>query len=176
MSSWEISEIIKIAGFAALTFGSLAAMEAVAWWSHKRLMHGPLWFLHASHHRPHRQGWELNDVFALVGSLASMVLIMTGLNGYPALLAVGIGFTLYGIGYFIFHDIIAHRRFGAALGERMRKRWPYLERILRAHRLHHRSTGRDDAEAFGFLWASAKYDPPRRISREGEQKPEQMNS
>ena len=43
----------------------VAAMEGVAWFTHKYLMHGPLWFLHESHHVPHRGGLEKNDWFAV---------------------------------------------------------------------------------------------------------------
>jgi beta-carotene 3-hydroxylase len=37
---------------------ALVAMEGVAYLTHRFLMHGPLWFLHRSHHVPHEGGWE----------------------------------------------------------------------------------------------------------------------
>ena len=42
--------------YIGLFFAALAGMELVAYLTHRFLMHGPLWFLHESHHRP-REGW-----------------------------------------------------------------------------------------------------------------------
>ena len=47
--------MLEILRNALLFAGALAGMELVAWVTHRYLMHGPLWFLHASHHRP-REG------------------------------------------------------------------------------------------------------------------------
>jgi beta-carotene 3-hydroxylase len=67
---------------------------------------------------------------------------------------IGIGVTLYGIGYFVFHDIIVHRRIKISL----KAKNPYLLRIMRAHYVHHKVHTREGAEAFGFLYAPKKYD------------------
>ena len=40
------------------------AMEFVAWFSHKYIMHGFLWSWHEDHHQPHQEGdgfFEKND-------------------------------------------------------------------------------------------------------------------
>ena len=80
---------------AALFVGVLAGMEGVAYLMHKHLMHGPLWFLHESHHRP-RQGWfEANDLFGVFFAIPSIVLIYLGVRGHPPL-AAGLGMTAYG--------------------------------------------------------------------------------
>ena len=72
-------------------------MEGVAWLMHRYLMHGPLWFIHRSHHEP-RKGWfELNDTFGLFFTAASMVLIYHGLRGHPQLLGIGLGLVGYGV-------------------------------------------------------------------------------
>jgi len=39
--------------YIAITLGSVAAMEFVAWAAHKYLMHGWLWVWHEDHHKPH---------------------------------------------------------------------------------------------------------------------------
>ena len=55
-----------------LFVGTVVAMEWVAWFSHKYIMHGWGWAWHASHHRP-RDGWfELNDLYAVVGAAISI--------------------------------------------------------------------------------------------------------
>jgi beta-carotene 3-hydroxylase len=125
-------------------------MEAAAWASHKWLMHGPLWGLHRSHHLPHRGGWEANDSFGLFFSALSIAAIAYGLSGHPFLLGAGIGMALYGMAYLLFHDMLAHGRFGRlpVPGH------PYLRRLLRAHRLHHAQVCREGASHFGFLWAA----------------------
>lgn len=44
---------------------AFAGMEWVAYSTHRYLMHGPLWFLHRSHHRPREHWFELNDLFGV---------------------------------------------------------------------------------------------------------------
>ena len=42
-------------------------MEAVAWLSHKYIMHGFLWHLHKDHHKKDHYGFfEKNDYFFLI--------------------------------------------------------------------------------------------------------------
>jgi beta-carotene 3-hydroxylase len=67
---------------------------------------------------------------------------------------LGAGITVYGIAYSVFHDVIVHRR--VKVNYRPRSR--YMKRIIRAHKVHHKSLGKDDAEAFGFLFALPRYD------------------
>jgi beta-carotene 3-hydroxylase len=124
-------------------------MEAGAWASHRWIMHGPFWFLHRSHHLPRRGGWEANDAFGLFFSALSIAAIACGIAGHPFLMGAGIGMALYGAAYLLFHDMLAHGRFGRLPipGN------PYLRRLLRAHRLHHAHIERDGAGHFGFLWA-----------------------
>jgi beta-carotene 3-hydroxylase len=135
--------------FLAVFLASVAAMEAVAWLMHRFLMHGPLWFLHESHHRP-RGGWfERNDLFGVFFSVPSIVLIWFGTHGWPTLLAIGSGMTLYGLLYFVFHDVIVHRRVRLA----WRPGGRYMQRIIRAHLIHHKTLTREGAVSFGFLYA-----------------------
>jgi beta-carotene 3-hydroxylase len=134
---------------AAIFLGVLAGMEAVAYLMHKHLMHGPLWFLHKSHHRP-RQGWfELNDLFGIFFAIPSMILIYIGVRSQPGLLWAGLGMTAYGVFYFGFHDVLVHRR----IRHRFFPRGGYLRRLVQAHLIHHKTLGRDGAVSFGFLYA-----------------------
>jgi beta-carotene 3-hydroxylase len=133
----------------ALLVGSVVAMEAVAIVVHKYVMHGPMWFLHKSHHQ-RREGWfELNDLFAVLFAIPPVALIYFGSRGYPLLLPIGLGMTAYGLIYFGFHDIIVHRR----LPHRLRPKSSYLKRIIKAHHVHHATRSKDGAVSFGFIYA-----------------------
>jgi beta-carotene 3-hydroxylase len=128
---------------------TVAAMEVVAILMHKYLMHGPLWFLHESHHRRDKSRFELNDLFGVFFAAPSILLIYLGTHGHPLLLAVGLGMTAYGFIYFGFHDVIVHRR----LPHRFRPKNPYLQRIIKAHHIHHATRDKDGAVSFGFIYA-----------------------
>jgi beta-carotene 3-hydroxylase len=140
-----MNPVLWLAGLAL----GFPAMEAVAWASHKFLMHGPLWVLHRSHHRPPRGGFEANDLFGLFFSALSIAAIAFGAAGRPFLLGAGCGMAAYGLAYLLFHDLLAHGRFG----RRAVPRNAYLRRLLRAHRLHHARETRSGGSHFGFLWA-----------------------
>ena len=135
--------------------GVAAFMEYVAWFTHKYVMHGFLWVLHEDHHRPQHRGLQKNDWFALFFSLVSMFLIAAGLIlWWTPLVSAGFGMALYGIGYVLFHDVMFHRRIR---GLRIRPRGAYLQRIVRAHKVHHQNSDPRDGVAFGFLYASKQY-------------------
>lgn len=134
---------------AILFIASLATMEAVAWFAHKYLMHGPLWFLHESHHVPHRGWFEKNDWFGVLFSLPAIALIYLGTHGFPRLLWIGLGITAYGVLYFVFHDVVVHRRIRLSLPLRS----AYMRRIIQAHLIHHRTHVKQGAVSFGFLYA-----------------------
>jgi beta-carotene 3-hydroxylase len=132
----------------------LVGMEGVAWLTHKYIMHGPLWVLHRDHHQPHDHALERNDLFAFF--FASPAVLLMVLGGGPATFWfwLGAGITGYGLAYMVFHDIIVHRRIKVSYKPGSR----YMKRIIRAHKVHHKSLGKDDAEAFGFLFALPRYD------------------
>ena len=141
--------VASVALYLALFLGAFAGMEGVAWVMHRYVMHGPLWVLHASHHRP-RTGWfEANDLFGVFFAVPSIIFIYYGTHGYPALLAVGLGMTAYGAAYFGFHDVLVHRR----MSHHMRPQSRYMQRIVLAHLVHHKTTTKEGATSFGFLYA-----------------------
>lgn len=131
-------------------------MEIVAWATHKYVMHGFLWRWHKSHHKMHPHTLELNDLFALVFSIPSVLLIIIGfeLETIAWVKYIGFGILGYGVFYFIFHDIIVHKRIKIPFKPKSR----YMKRIMRAHYIHHESHTKEEAEAFGFLYAPKKYD------------------
>lgn len=139
-----------VALFIAVALAVFAFMEGVAWWTHRHVMHGWGWGWHQSHHE-HREGlFELNDLYAVVGSVTAIGLFVTGLvTGSWLVYAIATGVTLYGAAYAIFHDGLVHQR------------WPftwvprsgYLRKLIQAHRLHHATTSRGGAVSFGFLIA-----------------------
>ena len=141
MSAWLTNAALFLAG--------LALMEPVAHLSHRYLMHGPLWCLHQSHHLPRQGTFEKNDLFAVFFSAPSMVLIYLGTTVYPPALWVGLGIAGYGLCYFLFHDVLVHRR----IDHGYRPTGRYLRRIVHAHRLHHAARNREGAVSYGFLVA-----------------------
>lgn len=142
--------MLTLAGF-ALFVATIIAMEGVAYVAHRWVMHGPGWFLHASHHRPRLGMWEANDLYALIFAVPSILLFWWGIGlGQGALYAwAGGGIAAYGAIYFGFHDVIVHKR----IGHRYVPRSTYMKRIVQAHRLHHVVETKEGTVSFGFLWA-----------------------
>ncbi len=140
------------------TIGAFIGMEFVAWSAHKYLMHGALWNWHEDHHRPkyEKQGfWEKNDRFFLVFAIPSAACYMIGslYADYRFLLFIGIGISMYGLIYFLIHDVYIHQRF----------KWfkqldnKYSRAVLRAHGSHHAKHTKEGCESFGLLIVHPKY-------------------
>lgn len=134
----------------------IAGMEAFSWLFHKYMLHGPLWFLHRSHHTPRTGLFEWNDLVSAAYALPAVICIYHGLqNNMPWLACIGAGITIYGILYFVLHDIVIHRR----VKIKYHFTNSYLLRLIRAHKIHHKHLGKKGSCAFGFLYASGKYQP-----------------
>lgn len=140
-----------------IVIGVFLFMEFVAWFSHKYIMHGILWTWHRSHHKVHNHSLERNDLFAVVFSIVAIFLFYYSTYQMESfyLTSVAIGILCYGIFYFVFHDVIVHRRIKIPFNARN----PYLKRIINAHYVHHKKHTKEDGEAFGFLYAPKKYEP-----------------
>ena len=131
-------------------------MEGVAWWMHKYIMHGLGWVFHADHHvrENHDSFFEQNDIFFVFFSiLAISAFTLWTINGWEIALGIGVGISIYGIAYFVVHDLFIHQRI---------KIWrntknPYLLAIRRAHKVHHKHLNKEDGECFGMLWVPMKY-------------------
>ena len=147
MSVWTIIGILAL---------SFTAMEFVAWATHKFLMHGLLWRLHKDHHqRDHDHVLERNDSFFLIFAIPSMFLFLIGtIRGLDTpWLWIGFGILLYGITYFLVHEVFIHQRI----------KWlrtsnnSYFIALRRAHKMHHKHLGKEEGECFGMLIVPLKF-------------------
>ncbi|EHQ26632.1 sterol desaturase family protein [Mucilaginibacter paludis] len=135
-----------------ITLFTIAGMEVFSWFIHKYLFHGPLWFIHKTHHQE-RHGWlELNDVFSIGFAALSLLLMWLGHFSFDYRLWIGLGISIYGMIYFIFHDWFIHNRLKA-----FKTSNKYLLNIRRAHKVHHKSMEKEPAEEFGLLVTEKKY-------------------
>jgi beta-carotene 3-hydroxylase len=135
--------------------GTFMGMEAIAWLTHKYIMHNVLWNLHRDHHLKDHEGFfERNDFFFLIFAIPGIVCLALGvLYKSSATLSIGVGITLYGVAYFLVHDVFIHRRFRIFRKTDNR----YLQAIRRAHKMHHKHLNRENGECFGMLWVPFKY-------------------
>lgn len=138
-----------------ITVAAFLAMEAVAWLTHKYVMHGFLWYLHRDHHKKDTYGFfEHNDFFFLIFALPGIAGLLWGMNHeYNAFFWMGLGITIYGFTYFAVHDVFIHQRFRFLRNTQNR----YFKAIRRAHKMHHKHTGKEHGECFGMLWVPLKY-------------------
>jgi beta-carotene 3-hydroxylase len=72
---------------------------------------------------------------------------------YRFLFFVGVGISIYGLIYFLIHDVYIHRRF----------KWfnqlegKYSKAIVRAHGTHHAKQTKENTESFGLLIVNNKF-------------------
>lgn len=138
-----------------ITVVTYLIMEGVTWLTHKYVMHGFLWELHADHHQPkYNNVFEKNDTFFVIGAIPSIILFYFGINpelNYKFFIALGI--LLYGITYFLIHDVLIHQRFKWFKNTKNK----YLLGLRKAHKVHHKHLGKEDGECFGMLHVPKKY-------------------
>lgn len=143
--------LVQISAF----LGTFFFMEFMAWFSHKYIMHGFLWYLHADHHKKDHGSWfERNDAFFLFYAVVSIVFFL--LWKYDILgigLSIGLGIFAYGLAYFLVHDIFIHQRFKLFRTTNNR----YAKAVRRAHKMHHKHIGKEHGECFGMLLVPFKY-------------------
>lgn len=126
-------------------------MEIISWILHKYLFHGPLWFIHQTHHnRTLHQKLEFNDVFSLMFTLISILSIWKGwYTPSDVYLYIGLGITLYGLIYFIVHDGLIHQRYPLW---NTKPSNGYLRQVQRAHQRHHTYPNKAPSEEFGLFF------------------------
>ena len=124
-------------------------MEFMAWFSHKFIMHGFLWSLHADHHKKDHDSWfERNDAFFIFYAVVSMFFFFLWQNKILASgLAIGLGIFAYGLTYFFVHDIFIHQRFKLFRNANNK----YARALRRVHKMHHKHVGKNKGECFGML-------------------------
>tara|TARA_R110001592_G_scaffold307299_3_gene581076 strand:+ start:109336 stop:109794 length:459 start_codon:yes stop_codon:yes gene_type:complete len=129
-------------------------MEFMAWFTHKYVMHGFMWYFHKDHHQVEPGFFEKNDAFFVIYAIPSASLMIFGsLAGYDWRFFAGLGILFYGICYFLVHDVLIHRRF----------KWFdktdnfYFRAIRKAHKVHHKNIYKPDGKCFGMLLVPKKY-------------------
>lgn len=142
-------------------------MEFMAWFTHKYVMHGLMWYFHKDHHQHEPGFFEKNDVFFLIFAIPSWLCIMLGLmNANFYVVSIGAGIAVYGLSYFLMHDIFIHQRF----------KWFrnsnnfYLLALRKAHKIHHKHLGKEEGECFGMLVVPPKYYKEARLTLKNKQK------
>lgn len=138
-----------------IVVAAFLSMEGVAWFTHKYIMHGLLWTLHKDHHKKESKGFfEHNDFFFLIFAIPGIISLFVGMqNGFNFLFWIGLGITLYGLCYFLVHDIFIHQRFKLFRNADN----IYFKAIRRAHKKHHKHLDKEEGECFGMLWVPIKY-------------------
>ncbi|VWX46847.1 sterol desaturase family protein [Novosphingobium sp. 9U] len=137
-----------------IVLATVAAMEFVAWSSHKYVMHGFGWAWHRDHHEPHDKLLEKNDLYAAFGAGLSIAafavgspLVMGERAWWPGTW-IGLGVLIYGVIYTLIHDGLVHQRYFRWVPKR-----GYAKRLVQAHKLHHATIGKEGGVSFGFVVA-----------------------
>ena len=130
-------------------------MEILSFFMHKYLQHGVLWCIHQDHHKYTKGRFQKNDVFTFFFSLITILLLGFGFfDGFDFKFWFGLGIFSYGMGFFIYHDMVVHRR----IKTKYKPKLKYLKRVVYAHRMHHQKSTATDGVSFGFFIAGKKYD------------------
>ena len=152
-----------------IVLASVAAMEWVAWASHKYIMHGFAWGWHRDHHEPHDKLLEKNDLFAIFGAAISIgmfavwsPLVMGEAAWWPGTW-IGLGVLVYGIIYTLVHDGLVHQRYFRWVPKK-----GYAKRLVQAHKLHHATIGKEGGVSFGFVWARRPDELKAELKRQRE--------
>lgn len=139
-----------------------AVMEIVSYLVHRFLFHSVLWNIHKTHHVSTHGMLETNDLFSVFFAGISIAMMYVGMDQpmESVLFATGLGIALYGILYFIIHDLFAHKRFMPFKSDSK-----VMRLIRRAHQRHHQSADKPGQEPYGlFLFPYDKY-PERNRQR-----------
>jgi beta-carotene 3-hydroxylase len=121
-------------------------MEPVTAVSHRLVMHRFGWSWHRSHHRPHDNVLERNDLYPLVFAVTTfLVFLVAAIAHLETATRIAAGIALYGFAYSVVHDVVIHQRLGrvpAPITGSAYFRW-----VADAHRVHHLYA----RAPFGFL-------------------------
>ena len=144
--NWLLTILIVICTF--------CIMEGVTWLTHRYVMHGFLWYLHRDHHQKGTGFFEKNDAFFLIFAIPSWLCIMLGVIYKSELsIAIGSGITMYGLAYFMVHEVIIHQR----IKWFSRSNNTYIRTLRWAHKMHHKHFEKYEGESYGMLWVARRY-------------------
>ena len=152
--------MVEILLFLMWVLLGFCGMEIISYLVHRFIFHGVLWDIHKTHHTPDHGLFEANDLFSVFFAAVSIGMMYYGMNDPmgSAIFAVGLGIALYGILYFIIHDLFAHKRFVPFKSDSK-----IMRLIRRAHQNHHQSVDKPGQEPYGlFLFPYDEYPSHRR--------------
>ncbi len=134
--------------FIALIFLGFIGLEVFSYVVHRWLFHGVLWRVHESHHVARKGKFELNDIFSVIFGSASVLLLVFAQKPLLESIAfpIGLGIAIYGVFYFIAHDLFTHRRFLPFASKNK-----ILLTIRAAHQRHHQTAEKRGIEPFGLF-------------------------
>lgn len=138
--------ILKFISLVALSF---ILMELLSYILHRYIFHGLFWKIHKTHHESSHSIFELNDLFSLSFSISAIVLMIAGLQENileSIYFPIGLGITIYGILYFIIHDVYTHKRFAKLKTDNR-----IINIIKKAHQKHHQSAEKIGNEPYGLF-------------------------
>jgi beta-carotene 3-hydroxylase len=144
--------------FSFWTAAGFVGLELVSYVLHRWVFHGLLWRVHRTHHTARHGLFEWNDLFSVAFASAAIALLILGLGDPLGSIAfpTGLGITLYGLCYFVVHDLYTHKRYLPFSSENR-----VLQVLKRAHLRHHQSAEKPGREPFGlFLFAYGKFIQP----------------
>lgn len=145
---------MQIAINIAIVIAAFWAMEFVAWFAHKYVMHTFGWALHEDHHNPTNSAFQKNDWFALIFAIPSWLNMQFGvMAGFDFRFYIGLGILLYGIAYVTVHEVVIHNRWGT---RNKITNW-YFRGLAKAHFAHHKHKTKEDGECFGMLVVPFKF-------------------
>jgi beta-carotene 3-hydroxylase len=85
--------------------------------------------------------------------VSSGFVILWGEANFWAGLPIAAGIFIYGMTYFLVHDVFIHQRFKLFRNANFK----YAKGIRRAHKIHHKNIDKNNGECFGMLWVPLKY-------------------
>ena len=100
-----------------------------------------------------KQNIEKNDLFFFFYAFLSFSFVVLWGEGFWLGLPIAIGIGLYGLAYFIVHDIFIHQRFKIFRNINNK----YARGVRRAHKIHHKNINKEGGECFGMLIVPFKY-------------------
>ena len=134
--------------FIGLVILGFVGLEVFSYVVHRWIFHGILWRIHETHHVATKGTFELNDLFSIVFGGTSVLLLVFA--EYPLLesiaFPIGLGIAIYGVFYFIAHDLFTHRRFLPFGSENK-----MLLTIRAAHQRHHQTAEKQGLEPYGLF-------------------------
>jgi beta-carotene 3-hydroxylase len=134
--------------FFLLTILGFVGLEIFSYIVHRWLFHGVLWRIHETHHVARKGAFELNDIFSVLFGSVSVLLLVFAQKPLSESIAfpIGLGIALYGILYFIAHDLFTHRRFLPFASKNK-----ILLIVRAAHQRHHQTAEKKGIEPFGLF-------------------------